>query len=83
MVSRSLQPPPLALYCFYMIRTTRPGAMMAMGQAVVKEYNQARRPCMAQRGVLKSWGDGGLSLSVTTQERGAGSNRLPFLKAYP
>ena len=22
-------------------------------------------------------------LSVTTQERGAGSNRLPFLKAYP
>ena len=46
--------------------------MMAMGQAVVKEYNQARRSCMAQRGVLKSWGDGGLSLSVTTQERGAG-----------
>ena len=48
--------------------------MMAMGQAVVKEYNQARRSkhATAQRGVLKSWGDGGLSLSVTTQEHGGG-----------
>ena len=60
--------------CFSMI-ITRPSAMMAMGQAVVKEYNQARRPwhTMAQRGVLKSWGDGGLSLSVSCYYSGTWS----------
>ena len=55
---------------------------MVMGQRYNDHFSSSYAPISMPRGLRKVGCQGQLCKSVTTQERGAGSNRLPFLKAH-
>ena len=74
---------PHGFCCFSMIRTARPSAMMVMRQRYNDHFRSSRAPIRCHRRSEKVGCHGFLCKSVTTHERGAGSNRLPFLKAHP